>query len=98
MNPLKTMAKKNPKRTIRFVNLGKEAPNGKPGGTPFGDFDPNTGVIRVDPRQKEDELFDTLVHELIHAAYPFLIEDSVHKGATSISSVLWDLGYRRTHK
>ena len=92
------MGKTNKSRVIRFTKLGKAPPDGKPGGTPFGIFDPNTGAIRIDPRQTEDELIDTLVHELVHASYPFLEEDAVHNGATAIAQSLWEMGYRRTYK
>lgn len=92
------MAKSTNKRVIKFSKLGKTPPDGKPGSTPFGIFDPNTGVIRIDPRQTEDELIDTVVHELIHAAFPYLEEEAVHEGATSIAKSMWEMGYRRTRQ
>jgi hypothetical protein len=92
------MKKPPKKRPIKFVRLGAKPPSGVKGGTPFGDFNPNNGIIRIDPRQSEDEMIDTIVHELIHATYPFLEEETVQKGATQVAKSLWDLGYRRTHK
>lgn len=92
------MAKTKKSRVIKFVRLGKNQPDGRPGGTPFGDFNPNNGVIRIDPRQSEDELIDTLIHELLHANFPYLDEEAVHKGATAVAQSMWEMGYRRTHK
>lgn len=39
-------------------------------------------------------LLDTLIHELLHAAYPELAEGRVRRGATDIARVLWRAGYR----
>lgn len=92
------MGKSKNKRVIKFVRLGKTPPDGKKDGTAYGIFDPNDGVIKIDPRQSEAELIDTAVHELIHAAFPYLEEDAVLNGASEIAEAMWEMGYRRTHK
>jgi hypothetical protein len=38
---------------------------------------------------------DTIIHEAIHAAMPWLTEWIVDKTATSIAKLLWRLGWRR---
>lgn len=80
-----------------FRILGKGKPSHAPGcKTPFGYCWKGYGDIHVDPRQPEHEMIDTVVHELVHDAYPFLDEDAVEAGAIRISEALWRLGYRRT--
>lgn len=80
---------------VKFAKLGKNPPDGKPGGTPFGTCHKQTGVITIDPRQSEEEMLDTIIHEVLHSSYPFLEEDVVHTGGNAVSEVLWRLGYRR---
>ena len=41
-----------------------------------------------------DEL-DTLCHELLHACQGFASEDHVAEVATTLATVLWQLGYRK---
>jgi hypothetical protein len=41
-----------------------------------------------------DEL-ETLLHEMIHAAYWDLNEEAVHDGAHDIALALWRIGYRK---
>ena len=41
-----------------------------------------------------DEL-DTLCHELLHAAQGFASEDHVAEVATTLATILWQLGYRK---
>jgi hypothetical protein len=52
-------------------------------------------VIRIGTWQGEDELLDTLVHELLHAVEPNWTEEKVTEASSEISRVLWRLGYRR---
>lgn len=80
--------------TVRFKKLGKVKPDGKRNGTPFGTCNKQTGTIIIDPRQNEDEMMDTIIHEVLHFTYPFLEEDAIHKGGSAISSMLWKMGYR----
>jgi hypothetical protein len=37
---------------------------------------------------------DTLIHEMLHACYPDVDEDSVTETATDMARGLWRLGYR----
>jgi hypothetical protein len=83
---------------VKFKKLGKEPPTGKPGGTPFGTCNKATGLITIDPRQSEDEMMDTIIHEALHSSYPFLEEEIVHKGGNAVSEILWKLGYRRVRQ
>lgn len=83
---------------VKFARLGKEPPDGKPNGTPFGTCNKQTGNITIDPRQSEEEMMDTIIHEVLHSSYPFLEEDVIHKGGNAVSEVLWKLGYRRVRQ
>ena len=85
---------KKSKIKVKFRKLGKKKPNGK-NNTPFGTFNTKTKVVEIDPRQTEDELMDTLIHECIHASYPYLEEYAVHSGSSTVAQILWDMGYRR---
>jgi hypothetical protein len=38
-------------------------------------------------------MLETLIHELLHAAFPDLKEETVTQVAHDIAVVLWDLGY-----
>lgn len=62
-----------------------------------GEMDP-IGVprkeIRVSVQQSSIDVLDTLLHELLHCAYPDLSEDAVTEGATDIANVLQRLGVR----
>ena len=81
---------------ITFRKLGKAKPTHKVGcKTPFGVCWKGTGRIHIDPRQSEEELLDTLVHELVHDVEPFLTEDAVDNIGIYISKALWKQGYRR---
>jgi hypothetical protein len=81
---------------ITFRRLGKDRPTHRSGcKTPFGVCWKGTGRIHIDPRQSEEELLDTLVHELVHDVQPFLVEDAVDNIGIYISKALWKQGYRR---
>ena len=62
-----------------------------------GEMDP-VGVprkeVRVAVQQSSLDVLDTLLHELLHAAFPDLSEESVTEGATDIARVLQRLGVR----
>ena len=87
------MRKKRPK--ILFEEIGDKPPNGRRKQSPFGEMDPDTGDIFIDPRQSEEEMLDTLIHELMHYYFPRMSEDRVHKSSSGIADELWKLGYRR---
>ena len=52
-------------------------------------------LIEVDHRIRGRLELDTLIHEMLHAVYPFLAEDPVNDSASEIASILWKLGYRK---
>lgn len=43
---------------------------------------------------KAEDMLDTIIHELLHAALPDLKEETVLEIGTDMARVLWDLGYR----
>jgi hypothetical protein len=86
------MARKR-KPIILTRRLGKTAP-GKGGKTPYGMVDME-GNVYIDPRQSKSEMLDTLVHEMLHIAYPRMSEKSVRGGSLAISTALWRRGYRQ---
>ena len=51
--------------------------------------------IVVDPRQTEQELMDSLIHEGIHAERVNMPESQVYPLAHSLARLLWACGYRR---
>jgi hypothetical protein len=82
-----------------FRVLGRARPTHKPNcRTPFGYCWKGYGDIHVDCRQSEEEMIDTVVHELIHDVMPYLDEEAVEKSANIIAKAMWQLGYRRTLK
>jgi hypothetical protein len=52
--------------------------------------------IRIGTWQGEEEMLDTLVHELLHCVEPSWCEEKVAEASREISRVLWRCGYRRT--
>jgi hypothetical protein len=79
---------------VVFEELGDNPPTTR-NSTNFGELDIKTGVVSVDPRQPEDEMIDTMVHEFLHVACPNMPEDKVAAAATLIADNLWLQGYRR---
>jgi hypothetical protein len=85
---------------IIYKRLGKRKPSHRNNKTSFGlwkgevRFRPAGGVIYIDPRQPEDELLDTTVHELLHDAMPYLEEYAVEVYGTHIAQALWRQGWR----
>jgi hypothetical protein len=71
---------------LRFVpNLGDKD----------GECEYGTRVIRVALGQPEQSELDTVIHEILHAAYPDLEEDAVGQTAEALAKVLWGLGWRK---
>lgn len=97
------MGRQEPK--IVFKKLGVKPPtHSEANKTDFGlwegpvVFNPVNGTIYIDPRQSEEEILDTMVHELLHDSMPFLDEQAVEAFANHISTALWKQGYRRTRE
>lgn len=76
-------------RVYEVNRLGADG-NGK-----FGDCDYTKHILRILRGQTEAERLDTVVHEALHAACPFLDEHAVNQAATDIAGLLWKMGYRR---
>lgn len=51
--------------------------------------------IRLD--QPDRLVLDTLIHEVLHAAYWDLDEQAVGEAASDITGILWKLGWRYRH-
>lgn len=62
----------------------------------YGDCDYATRTIRIHHTLAGGELMDTLLHELIHARWPDLLESSVEEFAATLTSVLEAERFRRT--
>lgn len=60
------------------------------------DYDTKTITV-CNSMRGVDEL-DTLCHELLHACQGFASEDHVAEVATTLATVLWQLGYRKEDK
>lgn len=51
--------------------------------------------IMISTRAKAKVELDTIIHECIHAGFFDLAEDTVNEVSICVSTVLWDLGYRK---
>jgi hypothetical protein len=49
--------------------------------------------IWIHPSLSGEKMLETLIHEMLHAAFPDIAEESVEESAKDLASVLWDLGY-----
>lgn len=71
---------------MRFVpNLGDKA----------GECDYGSRILRIAQGQPEAEELDTVVHEILHAAYPDIEEDAIGETGEAIAKALWRLGWRK---
>jgi hypothetical protein len=61
----------------------------------YGLCDYATRTIKVDARLTGTDYLDTLLHELIHARWPDISEESVQEFAGMLTTVLEQEGYRR---
>ena len=64
-------------------------------GEDMGQCDYENRVIRIALGQSEDEMLDTIIHEILHAALADLDEHPVQETANAVSAALWRVGYRR---
>jgi hypothetical protein len=93
---MKKKKKINPKPIkvrIRFEELGDSPPSGR-NSTNFGECNPPSKEIVIDPRQTENEMIDTIIHEVLHIIYPKTKECIISTNATTIADILLKLGYR----
>lgn len=49
--------------------------------------------IWIHPSLKGEQMLETLIHEMLHAAFPDIAEESVTESAKDLAIVLWELGY-----
>jgi len=53
-------------------------------------------TITINSRLRGEELLDTIIHEVLHAAsWDVLDEGFVEQTATDLARILWKLGYRK---
>ena len=55
-------------------------------------------VIKIKRKQVEEDVLDTLIHEMLHAIFPQLTEDTVYDAANDLSRTLYKAGYRLKDK
>jgi hypothetical protein len=55
----------------------------------------DTKEIAILSGMDEMDEMDTYIHEVTHAACPFLEENFVKQFSNDLTKVLWDLGYRK---
>lgn len=60
-----------------------------------GDCDHDGKSIRIRTDMEPEKTLDTIIHEFLHATYPFLNEEAVKEPATAMASLLRRLGYIR---
>lgn len=62
----------------------------------FGLYDIPEKLITIVPHKRNcnREMMDTIIHELLHAEFPSWSENKVEKLGNSISTLLWNVGYR----
>ena len=61
----------------------------------YGETHHDERLIEVDHRIRGRIELDTIIHECLHAVYPWLHEDSINQPSSEIASILWKMGYRR---
>lgn len=52
-------------------------------------------LIEVDPRQKPRDYLGTVIHEALHQVFPEKSESDVARGASTLTRLIWGIGYRR---
>ena len=50
--------------------------------------------ILIDERLKRRARLETILHELLHVAFPTVSEEHITESARDIAKVIWSLGYR----
>ena len=83
------IAKKLPKKIrVRERKLGREKADGLA-------LEGRRALVEIDPRQGENNLLDTLLHEAMHILFPKLNEMQVRGVAARLTEILWNDGWRR---
>ena len=55
-------------------------------------------LIEVDPRQKPRDYLGTVIHEALHQVFPEKSESEVARCASTLTRLLWGVGYRRVKR
>jgi len=59
-----------------------------------GECDYDTRTIRISDELEGVERLDTIIHEVAHAAFPIMAEESVLEFGSELAAILDRLGYR----
>jgi len=57
-----------------------------------------SSLIEIDPRLSPKAELDTVIHESLHFAFPFIEEEAITKAATDIAEIMFSYGYRKEKK
>lgn len=79
---------------LTYKKIQKARPGSKPDAY-YGECFTKTREINIDPRQSKIEMFDTEIHEMLHAIYPYMSEKQIIRGADVLSTNLLKLGYKK---
>lgn len=88
MRQVKTHSFHGKRFTVKHSNLLRTAKT-----LGLAHFEKKTLYIPADGDTK-DEL-DTIIHEALHFAFPYIAEEEVTDGATDLAGLLWRLGWRK---
>lgn len=55
-------------------------------------------TLEIDSRLKGRQRLETIIHEALHLACPWMMEYAVAKVARYIAMIVWHLEYRRKHE
>jgi len=89
---------------VRFRNLNKHKGKDKKtiAGLSWGHWQDGKWTpsrkIDINLKEKGLSLLDTIIHEVFHCENPDMSEAQVKRQSKSLSSLLWDMGYRRVEK
>lgn len=59
------------------------------------DEPPKEPMIEIDSRLEGRQRLETIIHEALHLACPWMMEEAVLKVARYIAMIVWHLEYRR---
>lgn len=54
--------------------------------------------IEIDSRLKGRQRLETIIHEAMHLAFPWMMEYAVAKAARYIAMIVWHMEYRTEHE
>jgi len=61
----------------------------------LGECDFNTKTIKIPYDGDTLHELDCIIHEALHACFPFLVDDEVERSATDVARLLWRLDWRK---